>query len=254
MIGVHEDMSNTDYHALEEWVSSSQLKRFLPEFFKPFTSSARDALDFGTAVHTTVLGVGEPLVEVPFQTWAGKEAKEQRETAYAAQSVPILSKDLGRIQAMADAVGAHFEAHRYLYELPGAPEVSVFAEVDGVPSKCRFDRLLEGVAVDLKTTSAKPGAESLARAVIDYGYDLQAAHYLAVAETAGITVDRFVFVFVGKESPHHVSVVELDEQFLERGRVLRDLALQRLLHPQVVDPYPGATGVVELTPPRWAVL
>jgi hypothetical protein len=151
---------------------------------------------------------------------------------------------------------AHSVARGLLVAEPGRWELSVFAEVNGVPSKCRFDRLLDnGIAVDVKTTKApRPSEYDLVRAVIDYGYDLQAVHYLEVARAAGIDLERFAFVFVGKEPPHHVTVAELDPAFLERGAKLRDLALQRWLHPTMVDAYPGEREPVTLSLPRWAHL
>lgn len=252
--GVHDDLSGQDYHQARDWVSTGLLKSRLPEHYKKSSTVSRDALDFGIAFHTTILGAGEPVVPVVASSWRGKDAQADRESVYANGGVPLLASELPRLDAMRDAVEAHSEAYSLLYEFTGSPEVSVFAEVDGVPSKCRFDRLLDGVGVDVKTTTAKPGAHSLTRTVIDYGYDLQAVHYLEVARAAGIDLDRFVFVFVGKEPPHHVTVCDLDAAFLERGAVLRDLALQRWLHPSMVEAYPGQTGHLELALPRWAQL
>lgn len=252
--GVYQDLSGEEYHQARDWVSTGLLKSRLPEHYKKASSVSRDALDFGIAFHTTILGAGEPVVPVVASSWRTAQAKEDRETIYADGGIPILSDELPRLDAMRDAVEAHPEAYSLLYELTGSPEVSAFAEVDDVPSKCRFDRLLEGVGVDVKTTTAKPGAHSLMRTVIDYGYDLQAVHYMEVAKAAGIELDRFVFVFVGKEAPHHVTVADLDTGFLERGAVLRDLALQRWLHPTMVDAYPGQREPVTLSLPRWAQL
>lgn len=252
--GIYTDLSGEEYHQARDWVSTGLLKSRLPEHYKKSTAVSRDALDFGIAFHTTILGAGEPVVPVVASSWRGKEAKEDRDSIYASGGIPLLSSELPRLDAMRDAVEAHSEAYSLLYEQTGSPEVSVFAEVDGVPSKCRFDRLLDTVGVDVKTTTAKPGAHSLTRTVIDYGYDLQAVHYLEVARAAGIELERFTFVFVGKEPPHHVTVADLDAGFLERGAALRDLALQRWLHPTMVEAYPGQTGQVELVLPRWANL
>lgn len=37
--GVYQDLSHADYLSQDEWVSSSMLKKFLPEHFKPFNGS-----------------------------------------------------------------------------------------------------------------------------------------------------------------------------------------------------------------------
>jgi hypothetical protein len=105
--------------------------------------------------------------------------------------------------------------------------------------------------VDLKTTSTKPGASALGRAVLDYGYDLSAAHYLAVAELAGLDADAFAWVFVDKaDTGPRVTVAEPDAALLERGRVLRARALARAAG--TLPAYEGATGYLTLTCPAWA--
>lgn len=249
--GVYTDLSNADYHAETDWLSSSQLKRLLPEHFKA-GSGSQDALDFGTAFHTTVLNAGEPIVSVTAASWQGKAAQEERTKAYETGGVPILEKQIPQLNDMADAVFTHREASRLL-DGAGKPEVSVFTEVDGVPCKARFDWLADGYAVDLKTTASKPGKD-LAKAVTDFGYDVSADHYLRVASAAGLDVSEFWLVFVGKDAPHHVTVADLDATFYDRAAVLRELALERWQHPEMVEPYPGADSRLTLSAPRWARL
>ena len=248
--GVYTDLSNADYHAQTDWLSSTQLKRLLPEFYKTGGGS-KDALDFGCAFHTTVLGAGEPVVPVTAASWQGKAAQEERQQAYAAGGVPILEKQLTQLDDMAAAVGSHVEASRLL--TAGKPEVSVFVEVDGVPCKARFDWLADGYAVDLKTTASKPGKD-LAKTVTDFGYDVSADHYLRVASAAGLDVSEFWHIWVGKDAPHYVTVSDLDSSFYDRAAVLRELALERWQHPDMTDPYPGATGRLTLSAPRWSRL
>lgn len=251
--GIYDNLSNSDYHGETDWVSSSMLKHHLPEHYK--RGGSQDALDFGTAFHTTVFGVGDPIRPIPWLTWQGKAAQEERAAAYEAGEVPILEKDLPRLAAMADAVKAHPLASELVFNEPGRPELSVFADVDGVPSRCRFDKLLDvGHGIDLKTTAAMPSEYALVRAIIDYGYDVSADHYLRVASAAGLDVDQFSLVFCSKEPPHYVTVVELDQSFYERAAVLRDLAVERILHSEMVPAYPGANERLTVSLPRWAAL
>lgn len=250
--GIYTDLSNVDYHAETDWIGSSQLKGFLPEYFKPFNGST--AADLGSILHQRFTGETVPIREVDAATWQGQKAQTEYAAAQAAGEYAILERDLVIVDGMEKALRNHREASRLLVDLPGTFETSVFAEVDGVPSKCRFDRLLTGCGVDIKTTKSGPGNYALTRTVLDYGYDLSAAHYLETAQAAGLELDAFTFVFVSKEPQHHVTVATLDEPFLERGRALRDLALQRFLHKGMVDAYPGESEPIELILPGWANL
>lgn len=251
--GIVTDLSHPAYLAELGWVSSSELKRHLPEYFKPFNGSP--SADLGSILHARFTGDDTPITVVDAATWTGKAAKETRETVTASGGYSILTGDLVAVDGMEQALRAHPDASELLVTASGGWEVSVFAHVDGVPSKCRFDRLLDsGIAVDVKTTRSGPGSYALTRSVIDYGYDLQWQHYESVAAAAGTPLTAFYFVFVQNVPPFHVTVVELDEKFMERGQTLRDLALNRFLHPEFVPAYPGATGTLTLQLPRWAEL
>lgn len=265
--GLHFDMPNDDYHADTEWLSSSVLKRQLPEHYKQ--GGSQDALDFGTLFHTVVLepdNLGEYVVldaaaiagnnpktgkpyDAPHMTSRFKAAVA--EAAESGQTV-VAQDDWDRAHAMRQAVLDHPDAKALLFDGEGMCEESAFAtDENGINIKARFDRRIPGAIIDLKSTAAKPGASSLARAVIDYGYDLSAAHYLDVARLLELDADTFWFVFVGKEAPHRVTVANLDDTFLGRGRTLRDLALQRLTDP-LAPPYEGWEKPLTLTAPGWA--
>lgn len=255
--GIVEDLPNLAYHAETEWLSSSQIKRHLPEQFK--ASEATGAKDFGTLFHNEVLGTSDPMDIVDAATWTGKAAKEAQEAAWAAGKIAILAKDVPTIKAMAAAVEAHDEARRLLMEEPGLVEVSVFAEdYRGLRLKARYDRLLDSdgirTGVDLKSFTGKPGSYSIAKATIDWGYDVQQDHYEDVAAAAGIPLDGFRFVFVSKEPPHYVMVANLDPDFSVRGRTLRERGIDRMLNPEMTPAYEGATGTLNVRMPNWARL
>lgn len=63
----------------------------------------------------------------------------------------------------------------------GMPEVSVFwVDERGVPCKCRIDFLKPRMMVDLKkcdNTRGRPFDFAIRRAIVDYRYDVQVAHY-----------------------------------------------------------------------------
>jgi len=269
--GLVADLSNADYHAQTEWLSSSHLKSLLPERYK--TGGSQEALDFGTLVHTVILepeNLGEYVAldadkigvksdgtpaQNPTMTAAWKRAVAEAE---ADGKAVIAQRDLDRAWAMRESIVEHETAARLLFSDDGTSELSAFAvDVNGIRHRARFDRRIPGVIVDLKSTSGRPGRESTARSVIDYGYDLSAAHYLAVADLLGLEVQAFAFVFVSKEpganGKHYVTVCDLDDAFLSRGRALRAQAIRRHLDP-AEPPYEGASGFLTLDCPRWANL
>jgi hypothetical protein len=190
----------------------------------------------------------------PTATTAWKEAvaaaeKDGKRVIHAAE----WERWLDQAFAMRDAVAEHETAASLLFGPEGSYEESAFwVDGNGIQHKARFDRRIPGAIVDLKSTSAKPGADNLAKSVLNYGYDLSAAHYLEVANGLGLTVDAFALVFVSKEAPHRVTVAELDDTFLARGRVLRALAIER--HLNAAPAYEGASGYLTLSAPRWARL
>lgn len=258
------DLSNEDYHAETEHLSSTQLKKALPEHYRDGDLNTA-ALDFGTLVHSVVLepetldrytvldaakiGVksdGTPA-QNPTMTAAWKRAVA--EAAEAGLTV-VAQADWDKAHRMAEAVKAHPEASELLYG-EGQSEVSAFAtDENGVKVKARFDRLTPGAIVDLKTTSARAGADSLRKVVVNYLYDLSAVHYLEVARLCGLDAETFWFVFVSKGDEPLVTVANLSDAFLERGRDLRQLALERINGD--AEPYEGATGRLTLHPPGWA--
>lgn len=266
--GILDDLGNAEYHAEAAHLSSSQLKALLPEHYKPAPPSS-DALTFGTLFHTVVL---EPdnlagYVVLDAAKIAGDNPKTGRPydapqmtakfRAAAAEAeadgrTVVTQEDWDRAHAMRDAVAAHDVANRLLFEEDGRAELSCFAVDDnGIGHKARFDRLITGAGIDLKSTSGRPGEDAIARTVVDFGYDVSAAHYLEVANLLGLDVQAFAFVVVSKAEPYHVTVCDLDESFLARGRALRAKALRR--HTDPAEPrYPGATGYLTVACPRWA--
>lgn len=272
--GIHLDLSNADYHADKDYLSSSVLKAALPERYK--AGGSQDALDFGTLFHAVVLepekvdGIAAELGMVVLDAKVigvkadGSKADNPTATTAWKNKLAEVEADglrvmpaekwvewLARAEAMRDAAAAHEQASALLFG-DGTSEVSLFWQPDDGPGhKARFDRLLDGCGVDLKSTTAQPGADALTKAVLNYGYDTSAAHYLEVANGLELGVTAFWLVFVSKEPPHYVTVCNLSDDFLTRGRILRALAIERLTNP-ATDQYPGAEGHLTLTPPPYA--
>lgn len=152
-------------------------------------------------------------------------------------------------------------SRRALFESEGSNEVSVFAKdpKTDIDLKCRVDRLMDnGMLVDVKSTAdASPSA--FAKSCANYGYALQAAHYLYTVEMAtGQVPAGFGFVVVEKEPPHAVAVYRASEDFLRHGAVQHRNLLDRLgelhrAHPDATTPWPAySVEVQSLDLPAWA--
>lgn len=107
--------------------------------------------------------------------------------------------------------------------LKGEREVSVFAEHDGHPVKCRVDLLpadLNAPVIDFKKTRcAHP--EKFLRQSLDKRYHLQAAWTIDVLRWAGMPRKSFWLVGVEAEPPFAVSVLKFNDEsfsFLRVGR------------------------------------
>ncbi|KRC52146.1 hypothetical protein ASE16_03600 [Leifsonia sp. Root227] len=133
--------------------------------------------------------------------------------------------------------------------------MSVFAEIDGVPVRARFDALSsDGAAVDLKTTDdATPSG--FAKSVAKWGYDVQEAWYDDVHDAAtGVPLGAFYFIVVEKSAPYEVAVHRLPELWVEMGRT--KAAEARRIYRECVETgvWPGYdTDVQFLDPPAWMV-
>lgn len=268
--GVRHDLTTDEYHAITDWYSSSQLKAALPERYK--TGGNQAALDFGTLFHSLVLEpdtVEETIVVLDAAQIAGTNPKTKRPydsptatkkyreavaEATAAGKTVVDPADWDKARAMADAVTRHDTASKLLHAPDRVTEESAFAiDDDGIRHKARFDCRIPGAIVDLKSTAGRVGRDAITRTILDFGYEVSAQHYLAVARLLGLDVQAFALVFVTKTDPYRVTVAELDESILARGAALRRQALDRLTNP-AAPAYEGATGFLTITAPRWAQL
>lgn len=221
--GIVLDLPEEEYHSHPSLsASGAKLLYESPARFKyqilDGNRQHKAAYDLGSAVHAKVLGTGYPVDVFEFDSWRTKEAREARDESRAAGRIPMLSKEMGPVDAMAEAVLTHGLARR-LFEREGHSEVSVFAEDDGVPIRCRFDRLPDegGIAIDLKTTGGKASKSAFERSIWDFGYDIAHAHYLDTLHRAVGRELEMLFVVVETEPPHLVGVHQLNQQYAQIG-------------------------------------
>lgn len=157
---------------------------------------------------------------------------------------------MAQARAMADSVFNNSQAHQLMSR--GDAEVSVWGQHDGTGllTKCRPDWLREDICVDLKTCScASPRA--FGRTVIEYGYDLQQAHYLNTLCSAGKPVDIFAFIAVESEPPYLSQVYQLDGAADGHATRRWHRIMTRFKECLETNHWPGYTDDVKLALPNW---
>lgn len=264
--GLLYDLPEADYHADTDSLSVSGMKLLLdaPAVFRwrQDHPEHKDVFDFGSAAHAKVLGAGVAAtvfdydperIKSPKSTNAWKERQAE---VRADGGVLLLPEEMAVIDAMAAALEADRDARRLLLGCDGRSEVSAFWRdtEHGVTRRARFDRLRDdGGIVDYKTT-ANPNPARLARAVADFGYDMQQANYLDVAAGVGIDAPWFAFIFQGKEPPYLPVVAVLDEPYVTRGRDRCHRALDIYATCRESGEWPGYSspdGIHILYPPAY---
>ena len=192
--------------------------------------------------------------------WAQWSARNEGKTILAAG-------DYDTIRGMADAVRSHVIA------IPDSDGGKVWipcgelftmckTEVGlrwtdprtGIRCKARADLVCEELRFggDLKSTiDASP--DGFARAVHRYLYHQQHVHYCDGAAEAGAPWDNFLFFACEKTPPYAVGVYIIPAMAEERGRFLRDRALDRLKVALETGVWAGYTDTItELVLPAFA--
>lgn len=181
---------------------------------------------FGGALHKYVLqpeSFGEEYAVCPACDRRTKEGKALwAEFCAASDGLKIITEqDMAAIIAMRDALMAN-KLVRPL--LAGDREVPLFwkDERTGLECKGRMDAIINTPinAISDYKSCKNAATEPFLRAALNYGYDVQAAHYLSGArENYG---KDYVYLCIAqeKEPPYAVNVLQLDDPFIEHGRIL----------------------------------
>lgn len=262
------------------WVSQSKLKDLDPpalyyakHIAKTVPQKDTAAMRKGRALHALLLepesfDVRFPVFEGELRTAAAKaEYAQIGGAASMLDGCPMRDikgdgGDLADIRAMVESIRRHPRASKLVDNLVvGSAEQPIAWEdpTTGIGCKARLDfiaKVGDSLAlVDVKKT-AEGGTktDAIERAIWNYGYHLQAAHYRAGARANGFHVDSALLIFVEDAAPFCVRVVQLDGEAISRGESLR-MARLDLLATCIADRrWPGpANDLVETVGlPRWA--
>jgi hypothetical protein len=102
-------------------------------------------------------------------------------------------------------------------------ELTLIADIDGVRCKVRLDAFLApinmpGVIIDLKTTSKGLSDREIQKTIIEREYQFSAGMYCTVAETLGLSVAGFRWLFIQSEMPYQWRIIDASESMIERGK------------------------------------
>lgn len=252
-----KQISNEAYHGeYRSYLSSSDIRRLLrsPAHYRAPSTPPSEAQEFGTLVHEAILEPDlwaarcRPSGKIDRRTKEGKAIAEWQESQSESLGLRFIPEyTYNKVCAIAERVQASVGASGLLTS--GVAESSGFSEIYGQPVKIRPDYMTDEVIVDLKTTN---DAREFEKSVFNYGYDIQAAFYVAVAEAIDGIKRKFVWLVVEKETPHGVQIYEPSPEVMERGTALFRQAIDTYKTCATLDVWPSySTKTQTVNLPRW---
>jgi len=219
--------------------------------------------DFGQAAHAHLLGIGRPIHVIDAGDYKKKAAQEERDEAYAANEIPLLSEQWETVDAMVAQLRAHPVANALFDPENGAPEQTIVwrdrrtgvacrAMLDWTPNRGN-GRL---IVPDYKTTARAVDPRSLEKTLAEHGLHQQGAWNLDAVQAAGLTGDldpAFLLVFQSKVAPFLVNVVQIDPHALMWGDLLNQEARATYAHCTRTGRWPGYEHVTSIDLPRYTV-
>lgn len=272
--GVHFDVEDAVYHAdpCDRPSLSSTLARTLldqsplhawyahPRLNPDWEPTHKAHFDIGRAAHSAVLGKGGKYCAIPDQLLSAdggvrtKAAKEWVEEARENHFTPLKPPEYAQLDTMQTKVHDKLDQCRIWLDTDRS-EVCAIAEIDDCLCRVLMDNAPEDPSLpiyDFKTTT-DASVEKCIKAVVNYGYDTQAAHYTDVWHAVTGEKRNFRFIFQEKDAPFEVTIVELDEAAMMLAR--RKTKRAREIWRQCISTnhWPGyPTGIQKISTPSWA--
>jgi hypothetical protein len=261
--GIYEGIKNATYHTWDA-VSSSQLKalrRSAYDLQKLWKGPSRQSPEMlvGELAHDLVLlpdVVGSRYVVAPeeFKTATSKKFDSFCEDAKkkAPLAAVVTQAQWDTAHAVLDAVKRHQAAKEKLFGLGGKNELSVVAKDprSGLLLRARFDRITQAAIYDLKTARDASPKGFMRAAYWEYGYDLQAIHYLYVAKLAMGGSRTFEMIAVEKDTGD-VGIYSFPTKWLRTLEKEYIGLLEQYAGVKAAPPMDGYTNGVETLPPPY---
>jgi len=221
----------------------------------------KKTFDIGRAAHRAILGCGDDYVMIPDEILASngaastKEAKAFIADARERDLTPLKADEIAQIEAMQEIAHARLLEHGVTLD-PERSELCAIAQVEGIWCRAMFDNVPLDPKLpiyDFKTCEdASPDA--CMRAILNYGYDIQAEHYRAVWKAATGEDRNFVFIFQEKPEPNEVTLIRLSGSFEAMAKRRAARARRVWGECSASGNWPGyPIGLHEVDAPAWLV-
>lgn len=234
--GQYRNMSNSEYHAKDEYISSTGVKKFIRANYSmahmktPKDSTASRALVIGSALHKDVLEPWEKAVHVStFKTAASKGFKAEADALPEDHYLLTATEGVNH-EGMLQSLREHEFACEILSNRDALRECAVFSEYKGRGIKTMFDLYDPGKRFlwDVKTTR-NAHTKHFCDDLFALKYDVQLAMYRMILTNEGLPVEQAGFIVVEKEPPWAVNVIILKPEVLQRAEdIVRD-ALDKIV-------------------------
>ena len=255
-----------EYHSIDAF-SSSGCKSILktPAHFKALYIDKKfkretEAMKLGTLVHTVVLDKRiNDLVLKPKIDMRRKGAKEEMDSFYSSLSRSALAVTEDEFATVA-GIYESIMNNKWCFDHLASGLVEhcgLYTDTEhGVKVKFKPDLIsTEGKYIlDIKTCQ-DAGTRSFQRSAIDYGYDIQAYHYLSsTIEMLEAKMHNFFFVCVEKEPPYAVKTYRAGDDLLTSGKRKYQQGIGMYARCLLTNEWPGYPSEPEtINPPPWSL-
>lgn len=254
------DMPADVYHSHDS-ISNTGLKLMMrsPAHYKyQERKESTRAMVLGSALHMACL---EP--DIFYDTYRLLRSSENRMTSEYKEAKKefgeefvLVKPEIEKIEGMAKSLSKS-NVYEFIDNYNCDKELSGFS-IDpetGLMCRHRFDAIIDGLAIDLKTTTdaRKP---AFSKKILDFGYHIQAAFYSDQYNwiTGGEEIDRFIFAAIETSAPYAVKIYQLDQESIEAGRKKYRQALNEYAQCKASDTWPSYDQEIEtIGIPQWAL-
>lgn len=254
------------YHGMTDFTSSSHIKMLeggkTPAHLKFY-------LDGGKKKATAAFksgAIGHDNLSNPIELWARIMDVPEKLNRNTNEYRSMVDENPGRILLKPSESQVYKDMKTRLLEFPeivallcsenGVAELSGFFTdtATGLPCKIRPDFLPGSeIITDYKST-VDASKEAFRKAIINFGYDIQAYFYTHGMEILTDRFHRFSFVAQEKTPPYEPMIYFADDETIELGRQKATKHLETIRICKESGIWPGymAAGIQTIAPPAWA--